>query len=125
MRAPKLRRQTDVDIEKSEAVDQRLGSDSTDETVAILITGLTESCGERYELGALFVSWASHAGYVDWTDAVRSLARTLRGLTALGLIERRPIRRPGRATHHGFVLTAKGREAVGALSGDWIKEVDR
>jgi len=110
VRAPKLRRQTDLDIEKSEAVDQRLGSDSTDETVAILITGLTESCARAT---------------VDWTDAVRSLARTLRGLTALGLIERRPIRRPGRATHHGFVLTAKGREAVGALSGDWIKEVDR
>ncbi len=65
------------------------------------------------------------AKFPSWQHAVRALARTLHGLEQNGLIERRRIRRAGRATHHGFVLTAEGHEAVSALSGDWIKEVQR
>jgi hypothetical protein len=32
------------------------------------------------------------------------------------------MRRAGRATHHGFVLTDLGCEALDALSGEWIKD---
>jgi len=81
--------------------------------------------GERYDLGWLFLCWAWEAGYRDWDQGVRALARALRGLQRTGLIERRTIKRAGRANHHGFALTDEGREAVAALSGDWIKGVDR
>ena len=79
---------------------------------------------DSYDLGWLFLCWAWEAGYRDWAQGVRALARALRGLERTGLIERRTIRRAGRPTHHGFVLTDEGREAVTALSGEWIKEVD-
>ena len=52
--------------------------------------------------------------------AVCVLARALRGLEEAGLIERRTIRRADGPTHHGFVLTEDGEEALRALSGDWI-----
>ena len=73
-------------------------------------------------VAASSAAWAWEAGHRNWNDAVRTLARTLRGLERIGLIERRTIRRPGAPTHHGFVLTDEGREAVSALSGDWIEE---
>jgi hypothetical protein len=77
---------------------------------------------DRYDLARLFMEWAWNARFpADWDDAVRVLARTLRGLEASGLIERRTIRRVGHPTHHGFVLTALGHEAVNALSGEWMK----
>lgn len=78
--------------------------------------------GDRYDLAWLFLCWAWEAGYRDWDDAVRVLARALRGLERVGLVERRTVRRAGQLTHHGFVLTDAGREAVTALSGHWIEE---
>jgi hypothetical protein len=80
---------------------------------------------DRYDLGWLFLCWSWEAGYRDWKDGVHALARGLRGLEGIGFIERRTIRRPGRPTHHGFVITDHGREAVVALSGDWIGEPER
>jgi hypothetical protein len=82
----------------------------------------TDGPRDPYDLEWLFVCFAWEAGYRDWTQGVRALARALRGLERTGLIERRTIRRAGRPTHHGFVLTEDGREAVTALSGAWIKE---
>jgi len=85
----------------------------------------TDGPCDPYDLGWLFLCWAWEAGYRDWTQGVRALAQALRGLERTGLIERRTIRRAGRRTHHGFVLTEDGREAVTALSGAWIKEASR
>ena len=75
---------------------------------------------DPYDMGELFVDWAWWGGYRDWNDGVRALARALRGLAEAGLIERRTIRRVSGPTHHGFVLTEDGQEALRALSGDWI-----
>jgi DNA-binding PadR family transcriptional regulator len=71
----------------------------------------------------LFLEWAWFTRVPGgWQAAVRVLAHTLHGLEGAGLIERRTMRRAGRATHHGFVLTDLGREALDALSGEWIKD---
>lgn len=80
---------------------------------------------EVYDLSWVFLCWCWEAGYRDWTDGVRELARVLRGLERVGFIERRTLRRAGWPTHHGFVLTAAGQQATAALSGDWIKESGR
>lgn len=75
---------------------------------------------DPYDLGWLFLCWSWEAGYRDWTKGVRALARALCALERIGFIERRTIKRAGRPTHHGFILTDEGREAIRALSGDWI-----
>ncbi len=80
---------------------------------------------DSFDLGWLFLCWAWEARFHSWERGLRALARALRGLEENGLIERRRIRRSGRPTHHGFVLTDEGREAVFALSGEWIKEDHR
>jgi hypothetical protein len=80
---------------------------------------------DPYDLGWLFLCWSGHAGYGDWKDGVYALARALRAFERIGFIERRTIRRPGRPTHHGFVITDRGRDAVVALSGDWIGGPER
>ncbi len=77
---------------------------------------------DPYDLGELFVDWAWWGGYNDWNAGVRALARALRGLAEAGLIERRTIRRVSGPTHHGFVLTEDGQEALRALSGAWISD---
>ncbi len=77
---------------------------------------------DPYDLGELFVDWAWWSGYNDWNAGVRALARALRGLAEAGLIERRTIRRVSGPTHHGFVLTEDGQEALRALSGAWISD---
>jgi hypothetical protein len=94
-----------------------------DQVQVVLTTPCDRPTTDRYDLGWLFTCWAWEAGYRDWNTALRALARTLRSLERGGLIERRRIVRPGRRTHHGFVLTDDGREALAALSGDWIDEV--
>lgn len=81
------------------------------------------SASDRYDLSTLFLSWAWQAGYRDWDEGVKAVARTLRGLERVGFIERRTIRRAGQPTHHGFVLTEEGRQALVAVSGDEIKGV--
>jgi hypothetical protein len=91
---------------------------------AVITTPRQAPTTEAYDLGWLFTCWAWESGYRDWDRAVRVLARTLRGLERTGLIERRTIRRVGQPTHHGFVLTRGGQEAIVALSGDWIAEVE-
>jgi hypothetical protein len=77
--------------------------------------------GDPYDLERLFLEWAWSTGIREWQAAVRVLARTLHGLEGAGLIERRTVRRAGRTTHHGLVLTDLGRVALDALSGEWIK----
>ena len=76
-----------------------------------------------WDLSWLFIGWAWYAGHRDWNRSLRALATTLRGLERCDLIERRRVRRPNAPTHHGFVLTERGRDAVKALSGNWIEEV--
>ena len=95
------------------------------EAVFIAKRPATVHARDPYDLGWLFLCWAWESRSGGWSKAVRALARALRGLEQAGLIERRNIKRAGRPTHHGFVLTDEGREAVTALSGDWIKGVDR
>lgn len=77
---------------------------------------------DRYDLEELFLTWAWGAHYRDGKTAVRALARALRGLSEAGLIERRTVRRGSGQTHHGFILTADGVEALQALAGDWIRD---
>jgi len=80
---------------------------------------------DPYDLGWLFVCWSWEAGYRDWNDGLRALVHALRGLEEIGLIERRRIRRVGGNNHHGLVLTDEGRDAIAALSGDWIEPNER
>src|SRR5688572_16413527 len=86
-----------------------------DETL-VLFVGTRKAVSERYALDGLFLEWAWNGGFAEWDLAVRTLARTLRGLQTSGLIERRTIRRVGCPTHHGFVVTALGQQALHALS---------
>jgi hypothetical protein len=90
--------------------------------VEAIITTPGETGTAPYDLAWLFTCWAWEAGFRDWQTALRVLARVLRGLERSGLVERRAVRRAGQLTHHGFVLTDAGREAVTALSGHWIEE---
>jgi hypothetical protein len=107
------------------AGDDRVPVREDDDLVeAVITTPRQAPTSEPCDLGWLFTCWAWESGYRDWDRAVRVLARTLRGLERTGLIERRTIRRAGQPTHHGFVLNPEGREAVVALSGDWIEEVE-
>jgi hypothetical protein len=87
---------------------------------AIFIGPPRQPTADAYDLGQLFLCWASGTGYRDRNTGARALARALRGLAAAGLIERRTIRRVSGPTHHGFVLTEGGEKALRALSGDWI-----
>ena len=95
--------------------------ESAKETQAVFV-GARRNTTDRYALDDLFLEWAWNTGIRDWDVAVRILAGVLKGLERSCLIERRTIRRCGRPTHHGFVLTDLGHEAVRALSGDWIEE---
>lgn len=89
---------------------------------ATLIGPRRSTTTDPYDLRQLFLTWGWGSGYRDWNAGVRALARALRGLAEAGLIERRTIRRPSGSTHHGFVLTEDGQEALQALSGDWISD---
>ena len=112
---------SDVPDDPLDKFDVADGSESFGETTNTTPRG--RSATDRYDLQWLFLCWAWEAGYQDWGEGVRALARTLKGLEQLGLIERRTIRRAGEPTHHGLVLTDRGRRALVALSGDWIEEV--
>jgi hypothetical protein len=89
---------------------------------AVFIGSPPRLTDDRYRLDQLFLAWAWGAHYRDWDAAVRVYARAVRGLAGAGLIERRTIRRRSGPTHHGFVLTADGRDALQALSGAWIAD---
>ena len=90
--------------------------------VEIRIQG-EKTVARPYDLEQLFVEWAWHVSvHRDWDEAVRVLARALRGLERAGLIERRTIRLPGHKPHHAVRLTPLGKEALVALRGDWIDD---
>ena len=99
--------------------------DAPGETVAMFYGPRRQPTGDPYDLERLFLEWAWFTQVAGgWPGAVRLLARALRGLQGAGLIERSRVRRHGHATHHGFVLTDLGQEALQALSGDWVKDAD-
>jgi hypothetical protein len=98
------------------------GVAAADVVQTVICTPRQSPTSDRYDLGWLFACWVWESGCRDWNHALRALARTLRGLERIGVIERRTLRRAGAPTHHGFVLTHEGRQAVSALSGDWIEE---
>lgn len=91
---------------------------------AVLIGPARQPTTDPYNLGQLFLEWAWGTTPMsrDWNAATRVLARALRGLSEAGLIERRTVRRNTGETHHGFVLTEDGHEALRALAGDWIED---
>lgn len=95
-----------------------------DRVEAVIIGPPRRPTTDPYDLGQLFLAWAwgNTVIHHDWNAAVRTLARALRGLSEAGLIERRTIRRASGETHHGFVLTEDGHEALRALAGDWIED---
>jgi hypothetical protein len=68
------------------------------------------------QLENAFLRWAWEAGYRRWEDAVRALARTLRGLERTGFIERHVVRRPGARPRHGFTLTEDGVSLLETLT---------
>ena len=109
------------DLELSEVVPE-LAKDEDDYVEAIFIGPRRRTSTDPYDLGELFLGWAWGSGYRDWNTGVLALARALRGLAEAGLIERRTVRRRSGPTHHGFVLTEDGQEALRALSGDWITD---
>ncbi len=113
--------------DQSDPAGAEASGDDVDRVEAIFIGRRTPTkttgSSDPYDLGWLFLCWCWESGYGSWEDGLRSLVRALRALEEIGLIERRRIRRDdGRPTHHGFVLTEEGREAVAALSGDWIDD---
>jgi hypothetical protein len=98
------------------------GVAADDVVQTVICTPRQSPTNDRYDLGWLFTCWVWESGFCDWNHALRALARTLRGLERISLIERRTVRRAGAPTHHGFVLTDDGHQAVIALSGAWIEE---
>lgn len=100
-----------------------------DDSVEALFISRTHARSDRprdpCDLGWLFLAWSWEARYRNWSNGLRALVHALRGLEEIGLIERRRIRRVGRNNHHGFVLTDEGREAIAALSGEWIQPSER
>lgn len=72
---------------------------------------------EHDRLEHLFVCWAWGAQFGSWENAVRALARTLRGLERTGFIERHTLRHPGEPPRHYVTLTEDGRDLLAALSG--------
>ena len=75
-----------------------------------------KTLGDR--LGELFLEWAWATRHRDWERAMRTLARTLKGLEGAGLIERQRVHGEGGETLHLVRLTALGEFAVALLSGD-------
>jgi len=69
-------------------------------------------------LGELFLEWAWATRHRDWERAVRTLARTLKGLEGGGLIERERVHGEGGETLHLVRVTELGRFALALLSGD-------
>ncbi len=67
-------------------------------------------------LSHAFLCWAWHTGFPDWPDAVRALARALRGLEGAGLVERHTDRVSGSGPVHGITLTADGRALLALLA---------
>ena len=89
-------------------------SPDEEETTAIIYTGKRR---QQPDLSWLFLCWAWEAGYRDWLDGVRALARALRGLERIGFIERRRTRTAGDDPLHIFVLTEDGHDALKIIAG--------
>ena len=75
-----------------------------------------KTLGDR--LGELFLEWAWATRHRDWERAVRTLARTLKGLEDAGLVERLRVHGEGGETLHLVRLTGLGEFALALLSGD-------
>lgn len=95
-----------------------------EETIAIFIGEGTRTTSERPDSPAILHSrlewcllrWAWGAGYQDWPEGVRRLARTLRGLVDADLIERgRVVDADGRV-RHTVVVTDDGHELLRLLA---------
>ena len=89
-------------------------------TVAIIRTGRRT---DAPDLEWLFTCWCWEAGYRDWEDGVRGLARVLRGLERIGFVARARFRE--RAHRHTFVLTDEGREALEVFARIQQRESER
>ena len=72
--------------------------------------------GDR--LGQLFLAWAWNTQHRDWTRALRTLARSLKGLEGEGLIERQRTRGMDGRVLHLVRVTPLGRSALTLLGGD-------
>lgn len=95
----------------------RSAADAADRTVAIFLQRPATPPTEREQLGNAFLRWAWEAQFGSWKDAVRALARTLRGLERTGFIERHAVRRRGEPPRHYVTLTDDGRDLLATLSG--------
>lgn len=95
----------------------RLSEGTDGHTVAIFLRRPSAPPTEREQLGNAFLRWAWEAQFGSWEDAVRALARTLRGLERTGLIERHTLRCPGEPPRHCVTLTEDGLDLLATLSG--------
>ena len=69
-------------------------------------------------LDRLFLEWAWATRHEEWTQAVRTLARTLKGLEGAGLIERERVRGDDGQPLHLLRPTERGKRALALLGGD-------
>jgi len=87
-------------------------------TVAIFVgpnLARPKTLGDR--LGELFLEWAWATRHRDWEAAVRTLARTLKGLEGAGLINRHRARGVDGQPLHLVRLTELGQRALSLMSG--------
>ena len=109
---------TDRRSHPTHPTDPRPADADGERTVAVFLPRRRHPPSEEEQLANAFLRWAWEAGFDDWDDAVRALARTLRGLERTGFIERYTIRRPGHPPRHGVTLTDDGRSLLAALAGE-------
>ena len=92
--------------------------DDNSKTVAIFIgPKRTRPRALSVRLDRLFLEWAWATRHEEWTQAVRTLARTLKGLEGAGLIERERVRGDDGRALHLLRLTPLGSSALTLLSG--------
>jgi hypothetical protein len=92
--------------------------DST-KTVAVFIgpkRDRPKTLGDR--LDRLFLEFAWATRHEEWTQAVRTLARSLHGLEGAGLVERERVRGDDGRVLHLVRVTELGQRALTLLSGD-------
>jgi len=90
-----------------------------DRTIAIFIgPRRTQPRTVADRLDRLFLEWAWSTCHQEWTSAVRTLARGLKGLEGAGLAKRRRVRGADGRLLHLLDLTPLGRSALLLLTGD-------
>ena len=110
---------TDYPDDTAKAADA--APETADRTIAIIRSHVRVDTTHKF-LEWMFLCWAWEAGYHQWGDGLRGLARGLRGLERTGLIERRTVRRRGEPTIHAVTLTEAGHALLAKLSGDTAEE---